>query len=85
VVVEATCDGREAVAALNYGRHDHVLMDVRMPDMDGFAATAAIRERELGTGRLNPTIARTAYAMQGERCLGAGMGGDLSKLSRFPP
>jgi CheY-like chemotaxis protein len=50
-------------------------MDVEMPDMDGFQATAIIREKEKTSGRHIPIIAMTAYAMKGdrERCLAAGM------------
>jgi two-component system, sensor histidine kinase and response regulator len=76
-------DGRATVAAVEADRPDLVLMDVQMPEMDGFAATAAIREREAarpGGGRL-PIVALTAFAMKGdrERCLAAGMDDYLVK------
>jgi len=58
-----------------------ILMDVEMPDMDGYQATKAIREQEKNTGEHLPIIAMTAYAMQGdrERCLAAGMDGYVPK------
>jgi PAS domain S-box-containing protein len=82
-VVEAH-NGREAVAAVQHtaqGVFDLILMDVQMPDMDGFETTAAIRARELSTGGRVPIVALTAHAMKGdrERCLNAGMDGYLSK------
>ena len=77
-------NGREALAATDAESFDLVLMDVSMPEMDGFEATAAIRARERATGRRLPVIAMTAHAMKGdrERCLDAGMDGYISKPIR---
>jgi two-component system sensor histidine kinase/response regulator len=74
-------NGRVALDALGEAEFDVVLMDVQMPEMDGYAATAAIRQREEGTGRHLPIVALTANALQGdrERCLRAGMDGYVSK------
>ncbi len=79
VVVAGT--GREALAALEKQTFDLALMDVQMPDMDGFEATSAIREQEKITGKHLPVVAMTAHAMVGdrERCLAAGMDGYVSK------
>jgi len=75
-------NGVEAVSQHASGEFDAVLMDVQMPEMDGFQATKAIRDREkdLGTPRV-PIIALTAHAMSGDRekCLQAGMDYYLSK------
>jgi two-component system sensor histidine kinase/response regulator len=79
VVVAST--GREALASLAKQTFDLALMDVQMPDMDGFEATSAIREREKVIGKHLPIVAMTAHAMVGdrERCLAAGMDGYVSK------
>ena len=82
--VTLTTNGREALAALDQENFDVVLMDVQMPEMDGFEATSAIRVREQRTGRHLPIIAMTAHAMRGdqERCLAAGMDGYIPKPIR---
>jgi CheY-like chemotaxis protein len=77
-------DGVQAVAAVEDGEFDLVLMDVQMPNMSGLEATAAIRTLERGTGKHVPIVAMTAHAMKGdqERCVGAGMDGYVSKPIR---
>jgi CheY-like chemotaxis protein len=74
-------DGAEAVEAVARGRFDVVFMDVQMPTMSGFDATAAIREAERGTGLRVPIVAMTAHAMSGDRelCLEAGMDDYVTK------
>src|SRR5271163_2437020 len=79
-VVTAT-NGREALARLERESFDIVLMDIQMPEMGGFEATAAIREKEKSTGLHIPIIAMTANALKGdkERCLAAGMDAYIAK------
>jgi CheY-like chemotaxis protein len=79
--VVVASDGREALLLLERLPIDLVLMDIQMPEMDGFAATALIREREKATGGRIAIVALTAHAMQGdrERFLAAGMDDYISK------
>jgi signal transduction histidine kinase/AmiR/NasT family two-component response regulator len=74
-------DGKKALLAVEQNTFDLVLMDVQMPEMDGFETTSEIRAREQGTARHLPIIAMTARAIKGdrERCLASGMDDYVSK------
>ena len=77
---EAVSDGRKAFEAVKSGDFSLVLMDVQMPEMDGFAATSAIRKLQNSKNNI-PIIAITAHALMGdkERCLNAGMNDYITK------
>jgi two-component system, sensor histidine kinase and response regulator len=79
--VTVASNGQEALTVLKRSTFDLVLMDVQMPVMDGFQATASIRQEEASTGKHLRIVAMTAHAMQGdrERCLDAGMDAYISK------
>ena len=74
-------DGRQAVQAAFDHSYDVILMDVQMPEMDGYEATAEIRRREQVSGGHRAIVAMTANAMKGDAdlCLSAGMDGYTSK------
>ena len=74
-------NGREALDLLERELFDLVLMDVQMPEMDGFAATRELRIREQGRQNHIPVIAMTAHAMKGDReaCIAAGMDSYIAK------
>jgi signal transduction histidine kinase/CheY-like chemotaxis protein len=82
--VAAVANGRDAVLMVEEQEFGLVLMDVQMPEMDGFEATRVIREKEAGTPKHIPIIAMTAHAMKGdrERCLAVGMDGYIAKPIR---
>jgi CheY-like chemotaxis protein/HPt (histidine-containing phosphotransfer) domain-containing protein len=80
--VHVAGDGRAALTALEQGQFDVLLLDVHMPELDGFEVVAAHRQREQGTGRHLPVIALTARSADGERCLQAGMDDYLAKPVR---
>jgi CheY-like chemotaxis protein len=82
--VVVTDNGRRALEALEGASVDLVIMDVQMPEMDGYEATTSIRKAEETTHKHVPILAMTAHAMKGdqEKCLAVGMDGYLSKPIR---
>jgi len=82
--VMVVANGRDAALMSEEQEFGLVLMDVQMPEMDGFEATRVIREREAATHKHIPIIAMTAHAMKGdrERCLAVGMDGYIAKPIR---
>jgi len=82
--VSIATDGKQAISATQKEEFDLILMDIQMPEMDGFEATAEIRKREKLTGRRTPIIALTAHALKEdrERCLSAGMDAYVTKPIR---
>ncbi|MDD5303151.1 MAG: response regulator [Elusimicrobia bacterium] len=81
---DAVADGREAAAAVASIHYDLVLMDCRMPEMDGFEATAVIRARPAAAGRKLAIIAMSGDALEGDlgRCVAAGMDDCVAKPVR---
>jgi two-component system, sensor histidine kinase and response regulator len=84
--ITIACNGVEAARAVEKGAFDLILMDIQMPLMDGYGATAAIRARGDAAGGRTPIVALTAHARleDREKCLAAGMDGYLSKPIRRP-
>jgi len=82
--VAVAANGQKVLAALEKDSFDLILMDVQMPEVDGFEATAAIRKKEKSTGLHQSIVALTAHAMKGdhEKCLARGMDGYLCKPIR---
>jgi two-component system sensor histidine kinase/response regulator len=81
--VDVASNGRQAVLMHESGDYDLIFMDCQLPQLDGYAATAEMREHE-ARGRHTPIIAMTANTHAGarERCLGAGMDDYLAKPVR---
>ena len=79
--ITVAANGVRAVKVCEGECFDLILMDLQMPEMDGFEATAMIRSAEQASGRHTPIIAMTAHAMHGDRdqCIRAGMDDYISK------
>ena len=83
-LVSVAVNGREAVEAVQRDEFAVILMDIQMPETDGFEVTTAMRKKERGTPRRTPIVAMTARARKGDedRCLERGMHPDISKPIR---
>ena len=83
--VRVVSDGNQAIRVFQEEPFDVILMDVQMPELDGYEATAEIRKLEAGKGTRVPIIALTAHAISGirETCIEAGMDGYVSKPIRI--
>jgi CheY-like chemotaxis protein len=81
--VDVKSNGRDAVSAAGSCQYDAIFMDCLMPEMDGYEATARIRDSE-GSARHTTIVAVTASALNGDRekCLEAGMDDYISKPLR---
>src|SRR5262249_45987970 len=82
--VQIAKDGQETLEALEQGCFDLLLLDVHMPELDGFRVIETLRRNERDTNRHLPVVALTARSMKGdrERCLAAGMDDYLAKPIR---
>jgi len=81
VQFECAYDGRQALEKLKENKFDLILMDIQMPELNGYETTKIIRETEVGTQKHIYIIAMTAYSMKGdkERCIEMGMDDYISK------
>lgn len=79
--VDIAEDGREALKLFEENEYDLILMDIQMPNLDGYEATKQIRAKEASSKKHIPIVALTANAMQGDeqKCLDAGMDSYISK------
>ena len=84
--VNAQENGLEVVEAVRAATFDIILMDIEMPELDGYGATRAVREHEAGTGRRTPIVALTAHVLPETRelCTAAGMDSFISKPVSVP-